>query len=313
MRFVGIGIESSYATRKTPDKFYDFVGHSVSLEQELLLHESIAHRAPPLGVAGSRRVSGDFEGILDSLNCLRLMYLLLGSCDTTPDEAGSPTAYKHELTPSNELPSFTLELNHDYTKSRFLVGCGLNRIEIRANAGELVTFTAEVTGSNEEVDSASSPSTVTVGTPFVFHKAALKKNGTTLALVKTFSLRIENNIADDVFVLGQQGLAKLIPQALTIEGELELVFEDESMYNTFLNASDFELELELTGGSTGSTVSGFETEKLVITLPKVMLSEGTWQFSRREMVEYTFRLRGLHDKSSGYAIKATIINTEAEP
>jgi len=71
--------------------------------------------------------------------------------------------------------------------------------------------------------------------------------------------------------------------------------------------------LTATGGSTGSSVSGFENYKLTITMPKCKLDLSHANFDRRSRIVQRLGFEALHDTSSGYAVQVEIVNTKSAP
>jgi len=322
-RYVGIGKETTFKTKATPDMFIDMVSYDITGEKGALLGETGAYRALRDVWVGAVIVRGSFEHIFDANSAARLLYLGLGSVTTTPDDAVSPVAYKHELTPAESIPSATLELGHEGSEVRFILGTGISRLEIGAVAREVVMCTAEIIGAREELAAPSTPTFDHI-LPFIFGRADVLRAGTSIKTnCQAFRLTIENSIPDDAHVLGSLELPKLHLQGLSIEGEIEWQFSDYSEYKRFLGSTtattfldtheSFSLKLSLKGGSTGSTVTGYGDYLCEIELPKCYYLESGVPVARRDRIVQSIRFRAVHDPTSGYPIKATVINKKSAP
>lgn len=323
-RSIGIGKETSFATKATPDKFFDLTTHSLTAEREPLLAETIAYRAVRDAWPGPVRITGSLEGILDANIAARLLYSAVTEVSTSDDGESPPTAYKHEFTPAQSVNTVTISADDgESSEIPYFLGCAVRSLEIRAEARALVTFTADILGAKVKLDSPINPTFDHI-TPFIFHQSTVTRAGNDITnRVQSFSITVENDIPDDAHVLGSMYLPRMWAQGLSVTGEIELQFLDWEDYKRFLGSAtatefqstmeSFTLKLTLLGGDTGSSAAGFDKYKLEIDIPKAYYLESEVHFERRERIVQTIRWRGVHDTTSGYPIKFTVINKNSEP
>jgi len=322
VRFIGIGIETTYGEAATITDYIDAVSESITGGQSFIDVETAGTRWIRERVPGPWSESGSFDIIVNADNITKILKCALGDV-TTSDDGGSPAvAYKHEFKPSSTLPSFTLEVCPDVgSYSRQIVGCGITSLRFEAPARELLTASVDILAAKEKLISPSTP-TFTTRRPFVFYDGQI--SGLVTANVEAFRLTIENDIPDDAFVLGSRFLPGLRVQGFTVSGELDLTFLDWDAYQKFLGsasatepgttAESYSLTATFTSPEeTGSSVAGFENYELEFHLPKIYLDTAEAHFDRRDRIVETVRFTAVYDSTADYVVKVTVVNTKSEP
>lgn len=326
VQYLGVAKETTFRTFVSPTHWFNIRTESLKPEKEPLLEETVAYRTPTIVGEPPYKVTGDVEMVVEPRYFGILLEACLGSVTTSEDNDTSPVAYKHEFVPATTLPSLSLEVgveNPDMTKQVF--GVGVTSIEIEATAGELVTATVSFLGSGMQVGSSLSTPTFSDVSPFAFHKGEVRIGGTTVGYVESITVSIENDIADDAFVIGKAYLPELVVGGLTVSGSMDIWFKDTTEMNRFLSGStsgtaldesvpETSLELIFTGESTGSTVAGFEDYTLKIEIPQLVYTAYEMGIDRREKKVQSIDFRGVGwDTETGKPIKVTLINTQNTP
>jgi len=319
-RYIGIAEETTYGTAVSPVEFVDILRERVRPERGLIHELTAARRAGTVTVPGGFHSAGDIELLIDAQSITKFLKWLLGSVTTTADDPAAPVAYKHEFTPADSLPSFTLEIGPEVAgNARQIPGCASRSLRIEAVAREIVRGTLGVLGQSENIVTESSPTYVNIN-PFVFHRAVLLVDGAEQAgIIEAVRLTIENDIPDDAYVLGSMFLPGIRLQGLSVSGDMDIAFTSWDFYQKFLGGTSpsdptkLSLELKITGAKTDSAVAGFENYLLRVILPRVYLDTSEANFDARDRIIQRCAFTARHDETSGYIVKVEVINKKSEP
>jgi len=324
-KFVGIAEETTYGTPVTASEWIDINSESVNPDHAWIDVETAGSRALMNRIPGPYRVSGDIVYVVNPDNITKMLKWLCGSV-TTSDDGGSPAvAYKHEFTaPSSSIKSFTLEISPDVgNQSRQIAGCAVRSLAFDApEARGIVSVTATILGQKETLITPSTPTFSTLR-PFAFFDGSLKVAGSEIADAEAFSITLENDIPDDVHVLGSRFLPGIRLQGFTVTGSMDVAFTSWDLYKRFFGSATatgpqvipetVSIELTLTGDETGSSVTGFENYQLKIEIPKATLDSSEANIDSRSRIVQSLGFTGLYDPTSGYAAKITVVNKNSEP
>jgi len=320
-KYFGIGKESSYGVAVVPSVYIDPLNESLKGENVLLRQEAFIRRELSKIGAGPFRVSGDVEVVVIPDNIGKFLEGIFGKVTTTASP--SSDAYKHEFEVNNTLPSYTIEIGYDVGSYAIQIpGAGFNELSLEAPAKEFVTARISVIGKTAKLESLSTPTVIT-GRPFVFHDGEVKIDGSTVANVEAIRLTLSNNIDADVFYIGSRTLGAIKPQGFDITGTMDISFDNWDFYQKFLGSASatepqdtlgsLSLELTFTGEATGSSDTGYEYKLLKIEIPEIYLSKDDIDISGRDRIVQKLEFTGVYNTSAGYAVKATLINTESSP
>jgi len=325
-RFIGIGKESTYRTAVTVTEYINVISESIVPDWDRVRLEEAGYRFATDKLPGGFKETGNIDLYVDAESISKFFEGLLGDVSTDDDGASPPVAYKHTITPATSLPSYTLEIfpesPADY--SRQVSGVGILSMRLEAEAGSPITATVGILGAKEELISPSSTTpTFANVSPLPFNNSSVEMDDSAIATVEAFRLDISNTIPDDAFVLNDMFLPALRLEGGEITGEMDLAFTSWSYYQQFYGSSSatepsetpdtVKIELIATGGSTGSSGTGYENYKLTITLPKCRLDTSNANFDRRSRIVQRLGFEALYDTSSGYAIQVEIVNTKSAP
>jgi len=325
-RFIGIGKESTYRTAVSASEYINIISEDIVPDWDWVKLEEAGYRFVRDKIPGGFKETGNINLYVDAQSISKFFEGLLGSASTS-DDGGSPVvAYKHTITPANSLPSYTLEIfpESPITYSRQVVGTGMLSMRLEAEAGSPLTATVGILGAKESLIPPSSTTPAFANkSPLPFNNSSVEVEDSAVATVEAFRLDISNRIPDDAFVLNDMFLPALRLEGGEITGEMDLAFTSWDYYKLFYGSSSatepsetpetVKVELIATGGSTGSSETGFENYKLAITLPKCRLDTSNANFDRRSRIVQRLGFEALHDTSSGYAIQVEIVNTKSAP
>lgn len=190
----------------------------------------------------------------------------LGAKSTT----GAGPNYTHELTPANTLPYITAYKELGGTLFEQFDDCKINELTVSAEAGQPLTFTADIVG-RQATRLAAQPAAITslaldAAMPPNFNNAAVILGGASTALVSSFELTISNNVTTQ-----QTDDSKpydVIEGTREVSLGFNLIFETLAEYNKFHY-----------GGAAGTTQS-----------PDIFTTDATFTFTLGANNEIAFEL-----------------------
>ena len=160
----------------------------------------------------------------------------------------------------NIAPAVRDDILASYAMRRVL-GCAVTSLSLEAVAREALTSTVSVIARRDSIVADAQAPSFSALRPFIFFEGNLTLNGVTVANVEAFRVTVENEIADDAFILGTRFLPGIRLQGITISGDVDLAFLDWNMYRRFYDGAfgsgpgtsiaSVALELTMTGEATG--------------------------------------------------------------
>lgn len=238
-------------------------------------------------------VEGRFEGSL-AVNFILSNNRWLGAVLGSSSSAAAGSAYDHTYAEADTIPSMTIEEGTDLGTtdhvSKFL-GCKVNELTMRCNAGEVVNVTMDTIYKTEtEGSSLDGTPASEAESPMFFAEGTLElPSGSTLARVQSIDFRISNNL------IRTYGLGSRLISAL-VEGNRDYTF---TINKTFEVASDMlEKFYGNVAGPSSTTIaetatlvltftngdSGADERTLVLTLTGVKLDEETLPKTTGEVI-----------------------------
>jgi hypothetical protein len=289
---LGIGIETTWGTGVTVDRFYEFVSESLTMEPSWL--EPSALRAGTKfkragRVRQSRRtVGGDIVLEHATRGMGRLWKAALASPIASPAQIASTTAYEQIHVPGDYRglgmtvqvgrPEPGTGVNRAFTYR----GCKVTAWSLSIRDQEVPQLTLTLDGRDESVVVAlASPSYIAGSSVFDFSQASLRLGGTAATasgkttitggaaaatIINEITIAGETPMATERFGLGNAGLKaeQLENDIPTITGSFGAEFNRAELYDAFSNNTTQAVEVEVVGAAIGA--SG-HNDRLVISLP----------------------------------------------
>lgn len=313
-RLVDIGIAAE-TTRGTAEDSatYWIPKMSLSIDDgiEQVIDESsvgVIEDSPEAVVVG-KFAQGEIEGnILDESFGL-ILKAALGSVSTSgPAES---TVYTHTFTVEQSaqhesLTIFLDEANQDYTYALAM----LTQLDIDISLNQFAKFTAAFrskVGSTATLDSSYSAENHFLpqhGTVKV--ASAVSGLGAAAAIdIRSVQLTINKNVEDDRKI-GSLDQDDILNRQFSVEGTLELVFDDETFKTQMLadTAQAMRIELENTDVTIGSTLS----PKLTIDLSKVKYSNFEKNYGNNDIVTATVNFKAFYKTAESDMIEIALQN-----
>ena len=309
---VGFGKETTRGTTVTPSIWYPRTNFSFEEKMETIENESsigVIVDSQEMEIV-KRFSEGSIEGYL-SVNSLALPFLsLLGSVTTTTATTG---AYKHafSLNNINQSQSLTIGMD-DLVQDYQFANCMVNKMKIKVETGKYVEVSMDFVGKK----GATATLTPSFSTDYqLLAKQAIVKIATNLAgltgatplTIKSFELTISKKVEAQESV-GSIDPTDFLNTVVSIEGNLEALYEDEATYKTIAlagNARAMRIDIVDTG-----TIIGVSTNpELKIDLAKAKFSEWSRTTGNNEVVTQSLGFKGLYSLSDAQAIVAELYNT----
>jgi len=230
---VWYGLESTYGTAVTPDKYF---GRITSFTPSM-----VNEFEKTMGIGDGRTLTavsvGKFTGtgtinwnVLDG----KSLFLILGG-GTYDSPPYTPT--------EDTLPSFTIECGLIGTSDTVdtYKGCVGNRLTISASQGAELKASMEIIFQKPETDTSITAGYAKPTTQaFVFEQGVVKREGSTINFITDFSTTIDNRMTpDENFHLGSRFIVEPIPNPCSITYNITKRYEE-----------DFQMKKDFYGGSS---------------------------------------------------------------
>lgn len=174
------------------------------------------------------------------------------------------------------------------------------KVDMRANANAAGSNTASFTAENlfrpqdGTVKFASSLAGLGAASPIA---------------VKKGSLTIKKNIEDD-FIIGNVSAADRLNKEFSVEGMLELVYDDRTQIDTNM-LGDVAQAMRIEFENTSTLIGATKGPKLTFDMAKVKMQEISRKIDNAGIIMQTYKFKAYYSISDTSMIKATIRNTQS--
>ena len=262
--------------------YFDVLSEGFSEDNQLQIVEAVSRERRRFALGGFA-TTGDMQVAIDMNTIGRLLYGALGN--TVYAATG-----EHLIFPSEDLPTFNVERGFGGTFTnnalRYIKSV-VNSLSLEFSAGSNPTATVNWQGGAKTTGFLTAAQTLanvqarwgvkgaTYDDDLVpgFHFVNVAIAGAELTNVEALTIEINNNM-DPVSRLGSRHINRVKPQARSISGTLDVSFDDDDLYQRFLD------------GTTSSTAPGetytpfimevaitvSATQILYLDLPNVVIS-----------------------------------------
>ena len=287
-RYVKVGVEDTFGTAASTWFGVRMKSIEPTVEQNPIYDATIEDYLPTVAVPGHLSISLRGEMIARYNQLTPFLYAFMG--ETTPEDlsgAGSGP-WKWEFT-CKEPKSLTVELSEHETW-RFL-GVGISSMEFTFEAREPVNVSFDAIAKTwEQIASPASP-TYTGEPPLVFYDASVSlvedTTETTLRL-KSITVSIDRNLADDYYVVGQRTLWDLHAGEANVTGRLTFYEENvDELIKAISTDSLSQVHIKIVASPSGSD------HYLQIDMPAVIYTSGSFSISGRDLITREVEYRAL--------------------
>jgi len=309
---LALTFQQSFGTSLTASPFFiplisETVGEKIAQITETSMYARLGE-APYH--EGAHEVDGEIRTEAHPVYVGTLLKAALGQAATT----AQGSAFRHEFLPLGAdwdpfaaVPPFTLEIHRDAGSAFLYYDMAATGLAFEIAHGQLLAATLTTVGGRFARKAPATPA-FRAGRPWTWNVASASYDGQGLADLRQLSLTFDNQLAAQFTLSGEKTPRRIQrdgPQTVAVEGSL--LFQDQAHFDQFLAQSERRLLLAF----TGETVATSYAAQLTLDVPRLRLTEFTPQLSGPGPLEVSFSGRGMVDPASGYALRATLTNTQA--
>lgn len=256
---------------------------------------------------------GDLEGEVRDKSIGLLLYNLLGAVSTS---GPTDSAYTHAFTLSESAQHQSLSLlAQDPISSELYKLVMIDSLEITSELDDLVRFTASFMGKKGNSWATQTPSYTSENKFTKKHvQVKIAANIAGLAAATAISLkRLKLTIAKNVIlddVLGTAEPEDILNRQISVEGELELNYEDETYKNYMKDNSTKSLQIAFINNDV--TIGAATNPSLTIQMPKVDFFDWEPQYDNDEIVRQVVSFKAMHDVTNSQKIihSCSLVNAQ---
>jgi len=291
---LGIAAETTFNTPVTVSRFYEFTNESLNYSKKTAVGMGLrAGGQLPRSqrrVVTTTEVKGEVNLDLPTRGLGLLLSLATGSAPSPTTVASGVYSYTFTLA-DLAGKSFTTQVGVPQyggtVTPKTISGCKVDGFELAVTSGGLATgkFTIDAAGFTTATALATASYSAATNI-FHFAQGAITVDGSSVANIKDFSMKVENTLKDDRYNLGAAGLKaeQVINGFRKITGKITAEFTDTTLLTKFINDTATGLALTF----TGNTISSTYKETLSITLSAVKFDGDTPQVGGPEVIDVNF-------------------------
>lgn len=308
---LGVAKESSRGGGGTPAIWLSQTGLTVKpMVDEVRVEGALGSLADSEDkLIAEKYAEGDISAELRDKSFGYFLYALLGGCSST----SYLSAYKHTFTLSetNQHQSLALTIQDGVDTNMYKLAM-LNSLEISAELGGLVNFTAGFMSKSPVGSSATYARTAenkfTKKHVKVYIADTVGNLGSATALdIKSLTLTVNKNTERDS-ALGTVQPVDILNKQISIEGSLNLVFEDNTYRDYMLDGDTKALRIAIINNDV---TIGSTNPALTIDLAKVDFSGWDIDRSLNEIVKQSINFKANYDLTNGLVYACTLVNEQA--
>lgn len=243
---------------------------------------------------GNKQVGGDistelsYGGAFDTM----LEAVLCGTWEEDEPSAGTDT-----LKAGVVRRPFTVERHFadigQYLRYR---GCEFNTWALEVSTNAIVTSTFSLVGRGMDVPAQTAITGATYGSettasPFDSFSGEINEGGSAIATVTSLSMTLENGL-NPLFVVGSDTAECISIARSNLTGSITAFFDNEALYEKFLNETESSLDFTLSDGTNAYTFS----------LPRVKYNSGQPDVSGEGEVTVSMDFQALRDAAEASQI-----------
>jgi len=225
--------------------------------------------------------------------------------------AGTPSQHAMSVKNSGtgQATSYTLTDYNGYNQRQY-AGCMFGSVDTKFNAEGLLEYTATAQGFQSSVNATALTTGFSALTPVPVWTGVTTIGGSVTPKLAEGNVNITRSLTPIFTVDGSQSPYQIFQGAVSAEGSLKLIFEDDTDYTRYLTNTQPSLDFTFSTGTGASQLSvQLHLSKAAFTVAKVDRS--------KDFVELDVTYKGIATtsdggSSGGYSpIKVTILNATA--
>jgi hypothetical protein len=307
--YVGYGVEVTEGTLVAPTIFVPVSNFDFSDTNEYIIPDQIrGSRSRSVAMASAYSTSGTMEQELTPRGIAALLKSAWAAGGGgTVSSAYTGGGYEHEFTPGNVSPTFTFEASAGDVLMRRWGGIRVNTLEITAAFNEIVTASWGMEGTTRGTTGSPATETYLAGAPFHFTGASVKRDGTEVGNIKSFTFGTNNNIERVGTLRKTRNWKRTALGMFDVTLSAAMDFENDDDYELFLAETDFAVQLHMEAG----IATGAVRNTLQIDIPRVRWQTIGIPISPNDQIEQSVEAMVLEPENGDPIFTATLVNMEA--
>lgn len=314
---VGVGKETTRGTAVAPTYFLPLTSVDFEDKAEVIAREgrkSVLEMSHGGDVVKSW-AEGSLEGNIYSLGFGLILYSAFGALSTAANADASGNVYDHtftfeQSTNPNIHQSLTLSVEDNEAGDKEYTNCVVNSLEITAEEGAYVMFTADVMGNSE--DAGTETSSYATEYPFrpqdlTFKHASDQSglSGASATGIKSLTLSIEKNVEAN-WNLGSISPSEFFNKQINATLEIELIHVDDTYRDYWQAGTTRAFEISVVNSDV--TIGTAANPGLVITCYEGQIVDWTKNQGNDDIVTETLSIRLDYSDSDSKSIDMVLTN-----
>lgn len=236
----------------------DPVGEDITGDKQFIYPRTAGIRNQRAHIKGKNKFSGTIDAPLYPTHAVSLIYYAMGAVSTT---TGTPTTgtNTHIITKANTVPFFRMAIGRDLRQHEYVGGI-INSMSVDYTMDDIITGSFDVMFRKELPNEALETSEAFLDfdeneRAFGGAESSVTIDASADDRIESFSVTLENNVADDAYSLGSEFLPAGIIAALNVTGSSDMRFDTISEYDAFINETNRAIVLTGAFGSADLTRS----------------------------------------------------------
>ncbi|TFH72390.1 hypothetical protein E3V39_12480 [Gammaproteobacteria bacterium LSUCC0112] len=312
---VGIAKEASRGTAEASADFWlPKLTMSVDDVIEQVVDESsvgVIEDSTGASIVG-KRAEGEIEGNINDKSIGLLLLSVMGSIDTTGPAETSVYTHTLSVLETAQHPSLTIfqdDPNQDYTYANAVIDSLDLDIALGAFSKYMATFRSKPGATATLTPSYSAENIFLPQHGTIKTAANLAGLGAASTIdIKSVKLSMKSNVEDDM-KLGSVTSADILNKQFSVEGSLELVFNDNTFKTEMLADTAKAMRIRLTNSDV--TIGTTLNPQITIDLAKVKFSNFARNFANDDIVTATVDFKAFYSLADSKMVTVELINTQA--
>lgn len=308
---LALHFQDSYGTSQTGSAhFIPLVSESVAETIGQIVEDNLyARLAEPPYHEGLHEVSGEIRTEAHPVYLGAFLRAALGQHAAT----AQGSAFLHEFLPAAAdwdgfaaVPPLTLEVHRDVGSAQVYADVLADELSLEIAHGQLLSAGLSVLGGRFERRAPATPQ-FHAGRPWTWDVVSASYAGTALGDLRQLTVRFANQLSAQHTLGGGKTPRRIKregPQQVQLEGTV--LFEDQALLQAFVDQSEQRLLVHF----AGETVAQSHTAQVILDVPRLRFTEFKPGLAGPGPLEVGFSAAGVYDAGSGYALRATLTNTQ---
>jgi len=312
---IGIKIETTRGTAETSATFWlPKMSYSYDDKIDVVTDESsvgVIEDATGSLLVG-RHGEGEIEGKIGDKSIGVLLRAVMGTVTTTT--GGQTSTYAHTFAVQQDAQHDSITIFQEDPNQDYTYGLGMvDSLDFDISIGEFAKFTA---GFRSKVGATATHSpSYTAENNFLPQHGVIKLASTQAGLgagtelvAKSIKLSINNNVEDDM-KLGSLDPVDILNKQFSVEGQIEVVYNDITQKTNLLASTAQAMRIELT--NTDVTIGSSLNPKLTIDLYSFKWLEFDRDFSNDDIATVALKFKAYYSLTSSAMMQIVLVNGQS--